>query len=57
MAWRSVAWAIRTVARLSGPGCENFDVSQLRFELDKMFQELDTTFAVLLEVRLRHVLR
>ena len=42
MAWRSVARAIRTVARLGGPGCEIFDVSQLRFELDSMFQELDT---------------
>ena len=32
MAWRSVARAIRTVARLGGPGCEIFDVSQLRFD-------------------------
>ena len=42
MAWRSVARAIRTVARLGGPGCEIFDISLLRFELDSMFQELDT---------------
>ena len=38
MAWRSVARAIRTVARLGGPGCEIFDISQLRYELDSMFQ-------------------
>ena len=38
MAWRSVARAIRTVARLGGPGCENFDISQLRFELDSMLR-------------------
>ena len=42
MAWRSVARAIRTVSRLGGPGCEIFDISQLRCELDSMFQELDT---------------
>ena len=42
MAWRSVARAIRKVARLGGPGCEIFDISQLRWELDSMFQELDT---------------
>ena len=42
MAWRIVAWAIRTVARLGGPGCEIFDISQLRFELDSTFRELDT---------------
>ena len=36
MAWRSVGRAIRTVARLGGP------ISQLRYELDSMFQELDT---------------
>ena len=29
-------------ARLGGPGCEFFGVSQLRFELDSVFQELDT---------------
>ena len=39
---RSVPGAIRTVARLGGPVCEIFDISQLRFELDSMFQELDT---------------
>ena len=43
MAWRSLARAIRTIARLGGPGCEIFDISQLRFELDSMFQELDTS--------------
>ena len=53
MAWRSVARAIRTVARLGGPGCEIFDVSQL---LDSKFQELDTP-PLLLEVRLYHVRR
>ena len=42
MAWRSVARAIRMVARLGGPGCDIFDVSQLRYELDSMFQELGT---------------
>ena len=42
MAWRNVARAVRTVARLGGPGCEIFDTSQLRYELDSMFQELDT---------------
>ena len=42
MAWRSVARAVRTAARLGGPGCEFFDVSQLTFELDRKFQELDT---------------
>ena len=42
MAWRSVALAIRAVSRLSGSGCEFFDTSQLRCELDSMFQELDT---------------
>ena len=42
MAWCSVARAIRTVARLGGPGCEIFDISQLRFELASTFQELDT---------------
>ena len=57
MAWRNVARAIRTVSRLGGPGCEFIDVSQLRSELDSMFQELDTAFAVLLEVRLCHVRR
>ena len=31
IAWRSVARAIRTVARLGGLGCENFDISQLRY--------------------------
>ena len=41
MAWRSVALAIMA-ARLGGPGCEIFGVSQLRFELDSVFQELDT---------------
>ena len=44
--------ANRTVARLIGPGCEFFDTSQLRLELDSMFHELDKpAFAVLLEVR------
>ena len=42
MAWRSVARATGTVPRLGRPGCEIFDISQLRFELDSTFQELDT---------------
>ena len=42
MAWRSVARAIRTVARLGGTECEIFDISQLRYELDSTFQELNT---------------
>ena len=42
MAWRSVARAIRAVSRLGGPGCDIFDTSQLRYELDSVFQELDT---------------
>ena len=42
MAWRSVARALRTVARFGGPGIEIFDISQLRYELDSVFQELDT---------------
>ena len=42
MAWCSIARAIRTVARLDGLGCEIFDIPQLRFELDSMFQEQDT---------------
>ena len=41
MAWRSVARGIKAVARLGGPGCEIFDISQLRPELDSMFHELD----------------
>ena len=42
MAWRSVARAIRTVARLGGLVCEIFDISQQRCELDSMFLDLDT---------------
>ena len=42
MAWCSVARAIRAVARFGGPRCEFFDSSQLRPEVDRMFQELDT---------------
>ena len=42
MAWRSVPRAIREVYRLGGLGCEFFDISQLRYELDSVFQEPDT---------------
>ena len=56
MAWRSVARAIRTVARFGGPGCEFFDISQLRFELD-VSRAGHAAFAVLLEMWLFHVLR
>ena len=38
MAWRSVARAIRTVARLGGPGCEIFDISQLRWSSTVCFK-------------------
>ena len=38
MPWRSVARAIRTVARLGGPGCEFFDISQLRLGIESTFQ-------------------
>ena len=42
MAWRNAARAIWAVSRHGGPGCEIFDISQLRFVLDSLFQELDT---------------
>ena len=32
----------RTVSRIGEPGCDVFDISQLSYELDSMFQELDT---------------
>ena len=56
MAWRSVARAVR-MARFGGPGCDIFDDSRLRFELDSVARAGHGAFAVLLEVRLRPVLR
>ena len=37
-----IARGIRAVPRLGGPGCEFFDISQLRYDLDIMFQDLNT---------------
>ena len=52
MAWPSVARAIRTVARLRGPGCEIFDISQLRISTRQYVSRAGhAPFVVLLEVR------